>query len=121
MLQHDRIDVLQMHMGHALAELAERFDGVPTAHEVVPDVETYPDLRRIGGRDQACDFRRGLDERSGMWMERQSMTGLDRLVGERVEHGCQTAPCLVREAGCPWLSCPAGPFVAIWRPVQGHA
>ena len=32
MLQHDRIDVLQMHMGHALAELAEPFDGVPTAH-----------------------------------------------------------------------------------------
>ena len=47
-VEHDRVDVLEMDVGHAIAEVAQRRDRVAAADQVVADVEADPD--EVAGR-----------------------------------------------------------------------
>src|SRR5215218_8049280 len=65
---HSRVDVLEVHVRHAVAVVADEGDGIAACDQQVPRVHAPPDVRR---RQQPLDVGGALDERAGVRVQRE--------------------------------------------------
>ena len=114
-----RVDVLEVDVGHPIAEFAQRRDRVAAADRVVADVEADADQLGIEAGGQSLDLGRRLDERPAVGMEGRPMAGRDGLCREPVDHLEERVPAGVGQHRGAGLARAAGAFLATGRQVEG--
>ena len=118
-VEDDRVDILEVDVGHALAEVAQGGDRVAAADRVVAHVEADPDHARVEAVDEAVHLGRRLDERPAVGVESGPTAGRDDLGREGVDRLQDGGPAGIGHPRRAWLVGPTCADIAVGRDIEG--